>query len=150
MNNDNKDNNIGAIILFLVFLFIFFMFFSSGGQKKTTGGGGGATAPKETPCESPVLVLPEESPTVPGGGCPAGGPYSYCSTDTIEKVYTVGTCSASKRLVDKLIREGKLTGENDPKIVKCCKNPDLCPGIRKFPTVSCTADPLLYYEGYCP
>lgn len=147
-NNKNDNNSFGVIIIFLALLFILYLFF--GGKSSTKGGGGGGGgAPLSTPCESPVLVLPEESPTTPGGGCPAG-PYTYCSTDTIEKVYTVETCPASKRLVAKLIREGKLTGEDDPKIVKCCKKPDLCPGIRKYPTISCTADPLLYYEGYCP
>lgn len=147
-NGDDDNTNILLLILFLGLIFILYLFF---GDKKGGGGGGGGGGTLTTPCESPVLVLPEESPTVPGGGCPLNGPpYTYCSTDTIDKIYIVESCPASKRLVTKLINEGKLTGEDDPKIVRCCKKPDLCPGIRKYPSVTCKADPLLIYEGYCP
>lgn len=143
----NDKNDILIIIVVLAILALLFLFF---GKPKSGGGGGGGTptTPAQTPCESPVIVSSEEEPPV--SGCPLNGPYTYCSTDTIEKVYIVESCPASTRLVTKLINEGKLTGRDDPKIVRCCKNPDLCPVIRKYPSVTCKATPLDIYEGYCP
>ena len=103
------------------------------------------SSPSPSPSPRPLCeIMPEES-----NKCPSS-PYKYCSTDTIEKIYVVDGCPASKRLLGKLMQEEKITGEDDPKVVKCCKRPDLCPGIRKYPSVSCKADPLLIYEGYCP
>lgn len=152
MNNNNKndddDSSVLMIILLLGFLALLYVFFGKPSSKGGGGGGGAAPAPSGTsPCESPVEVIPE--PTVSTNTCPSN-PYTYCSTDTIDKVYITENCSASMRLVNKLINENKLTGLQDPKIIRCCKNPNLCPGIRTFPSVTCKLDPLSIYEGYCP
>ena len=102
----------------------------------------------ETPVEKcPSIKPPEESPR---GNCPSA-PYNYCSMDNIEKVYIVSGCTPSANLIRKLTTEGKITGEDDPKVVKCCKNPDVCAaaGIKSYPSVICSNAPTTVYQGYC-
>jgi hypothetical protein len=94
-----------------------------------------------------VAYSPADPETV--AGCPMN-PYPYCEAENIENVYVNLGCAASKSLIDKLIDEGKLEDINDPKIVKCCENPDVCRarGIKAFPTVTCNNDVVI--QGFCP
>jgi len=86
----------------------------------------------------------------PAGGCPST-PYTYCSTDRIKKVYIISGCGPSSQLVNKLVREGKISGEDDVKVVNCSINRDVCTaaGIRSYPSVICENTPTNIYQGYC-
>lgn len=92
----------------------------------------------------------EEPPSPPAEGCPSV-PYTYCSTDTIDKVYIVSGCGPSSQLITKLTNEGKISGENDPKVINCSQNQDVCTaaGIRSYPSVICENTPSDIYQGYC-
>ena len=115
----------------------------------TTGGGGGGTPPatRDDTARCPAF---SDIP-VGGSNCPAS-PYSYCSSDTIKNIYIVSGCAPSANLIRKLVAEGKITGEDDPKVIKCCKNPELCTAasIQSYPSVICESAPKTVYEGYCP
>ena len=88
------------------------------------------------------------SPTA-GNGCPTY-PYNYCETASIEKVYVTSSCKASDDLIKKLISEKKLYNTDDARIVKCCKNPEVCnaAGVRGYPTVVCSGN--INITGFCP
>lgn len=92
-----------------------------------------------------------ETPPPATVGCPTA-PYNYCSTDNIQKVYYVNGCGPSTSLINKLTSEGKITGLNDPKLINCSENPDLCTAakIKSYPSVICSNAPTSIYEGYCP
>lgn len=103
---------------------------------------------KTTVIETPPAAPPPAPP--PAGGCPSS-PYTYCSTDTIKNVYYVNGCGPSTSLINKLISEKKITGLDDPKLINCSENKDLCTaaGIRSYPSVICSNTPKSVYEGYC-
>ena len=124
----------GAIIILI--LIIVLAYFLTRPEKKKT------PEVKTTPA-----ARTEEKPT---GNCPSS-PYMYCSSDTIKKIYISSGCSPSSSLIRKLVAEGKITGENDPKVVNCSNNPDLCTAasIRSYPSVICESAPNSVYEGYC-
>lgn len=92
----------------------------------------------------------EEPAPTPAEGCPSV-PYTYCSTDTIDKVYIVSGCGPSSQLITKLTNEGKISGENDPKVINCSQNQDVCTaaGIRSYPSIICENTPSDIYQGYC-
>jgi hypothetical protein len=132
-------------IIFILIIIVFLFFFFSTSKKK-------AVVTSSSPSVPSTKTVEETPPTPPSaGGCPAT-PYTYCSTDTIQNVYISSGCTPSSQLVRKLISEGKLTGEDDPKIINCSENPDLCTaaGIRSYPSVICGNAPTSVYEGYCP
>lgn len=121
-------------------------------EEKSTPVPAPAPAPAKKEEEPPVEK--ERCPSVteqPATGCPSN-PYTYCSSDNISKVYIVSGCAPSANLIKKLTAEGKITGEDDPKVIKCCKNPELCTaaGIRSYPSIICANAPTSVYEGYCP
>lgn len=95
------------------------------------------------------VSLGQETGDTRNAACPMN-PYPYCTADDIEAVYVNLNCSASTSLVKKLISEGKLDGNDDPRIVKCCETPELCRarGVKAFPTVACKNDVLI--QGFCP
>lgn len=95
-------------------------------------------------------ITPSQGAARTTGGCPSS-PYTYCSSDTINKIYIVDGCGPSNNLVEKLVREGKISGRNDPKVVNCSKNIDVCTaaGIRSYPSVKCDNAPSNIYEGFC-
>ena len=108
-----------------------------------------------TPATTPVTraaapEAPEAPPAEPAPGCPTV-PYTYCSADRISKVYIVSGCGPSNQLVNKLTREGKISGESDPKVVNCSQNRDVCTaaGILSYPSVICENTPTNIYQGYC-
>lgn len=105
-------------------------------QPRATGGGAARTAGEE--------------PSAPASGCPSV-PYTYCSRDTIKNVYIVSGCGPSSRLIEKLTTEGKITGEDDPKVINCSQNSDLCTAaeIQSYPSVICENSPSDIYQGYC-
>lgn len=92
-------------------------------------------------------------PTAPGG-CPQR-PYQYCSGigngGEIKKVYVSMGCPASLNLLKKLIDEGKLSGYDDEKIVKCCQQDNVAEckakGVAGFPTVECENNQGI--QGFC-
>jgi hypothetical protein len=102
-----------------------------------------------------------DSPLPPpvSGGCPSN-PYPYCSAEDGEfsNVYITLNCHSSTQLVQSFIDKGKLTGFDDPKIVKCCKTPEICraAGVTAFPTVQCNSGGTVSspigtkIQGYCP
>jgi hypothetical protein len=115
----------------------------------------------ESPPHMPIS-LDADSPLPPpttSGGCPQN-PYPYCDAENNEfsNVYITLNCHASTQLVKSFIEKGKLTGFDDPKIVKCCKNPEICraAGVTKFPTVQCNdggtvSSPIgRKIQGFCP
>ncbi len=114
-------------------------------------------APEPEPAPEPaqqtraavVEECPQSEPT-PKTTCPYS-PYTYCSTDSIKNVYVISGCGPSTNLLTKLTREGKISGVNDPKVIYCCKNPDVCTeaGIRSYPSVICENTPSDIYQGYC-
>jgi hypothetical protein len=118
------------------------------------------TLNSESPPHMPIS-LDADSPLPPpvSGACPQN-PYPYCDTESGEfsNVYITLNCHASTQLVQSFIQKGKLTGFDDPKIVKCCKTPDICraAGVTKFPTVQCNSggtasSPIgRKIQGFCP
>lgn len=90
----------------------------------------------------------EELPIITG--CPSTR-YEYCNPSSVDKVYIISTCKASSDLVKKFITEGKLSGYDDERIIKCCKDPDRCraDNIKSFPTVICSDNDTII-SGYCP
>lgn len=102
---------------------------------------------EEEPAPTPRLAV---EPSPPAEGCPSV-PYTYCSTDTIDKVYIVSGCGPSSQLITKLTNEGKISGENDPKVINCSENQDVCTaaGIRSYPSIICENTPSDIYQGYC-
>ncbi len=114
---------------------------------------------KETACtdckiyftnEFRVTLEPEDDTNEnKDSACPIN-PYPYCPADEIDNVYVNMNCHASTSLIKKLISEGKLEDTNDPKIVKCCENPEVCRanGVRAFPTMKCKNDVTI--QGFCP
>jgi hypothetical protein len=111
------------------------------------------TLKNESPPHMPI-VEGADSPLPPptSGACPQN-PYPYCDIEgDISKVYITLNCHASTELVKKLITEGKLSGHDDPKIIKCCKDPGTCraAGISAFPTVICSGYSGRTIQGFCP
>lgn len=114
----------------------------------------------ESPPHMPISEV-ADSPLPPPTtvACPQN-PYPYCSAENGEfsNVYITLNCHASTQLVQSFIQKEKLTGFDDPKIVKCCKTPDICraAGITKFPTVQCNSggtasSPVgTRIQGFCP
>ncbi len=103
-----------------------------------------------------LTLLPEENtemtPETQSGGCPRA-PYQYCSTDgDIQLVYVSMGCPASLSLLKKLIAEGKLSGYDDERIIKCCEQENrqrcLANGIVAFPVIECGTGQRI--QGYCP
>lgn len=111
----------------------------------------------------PHMTISEnaDTPTPPpvSGSCPQN-PYPYCSAEDNEfsNVYITLNCHASTQLVNSFIEKGKLTGIDDPRIVKCCQTPEICraAGVSKFPTVQCNSggtasSPIgTRIQGFCP
>lgn len=127
----------GAMLLIILLLILSSIFATA--QKTTT------TKPEEKKITTTTIAPAGR------GGCPAT-PYTYCSSDTIQKVYISSGCTPSAEIIRKLVQEGKISGESDPKVVNCSKNPELCTaaGIRSYPSVICESTPTNIYEGYCP
>lgn len=100
---------------------------------------------------TPEVTVPPYSDIPENTACPLRS-YGYCDEygSTIEQVYITSSCGASTNLVNKLISEGKLSGFDDPKIIKCCQNPEVCiaANITKYPTVICSND--THIRGFCP
>lgn len=130
MNNTIIFGGIGFVIIVILILLCLFYFFMK-------------------PPKTKVIETPPAAPP-PTGGCPSS-PYTYCSADTIEKVYYVNGCGPSTSLINKLIKENKITGMDDPKLINCSENKDVCTaaGIRSYPSVICSNAPTNVYEGYC-
>lgn len=90
--------------------------------------------------------------TVSPSGCTAGGGHQYCTSNgqNITKVYVTMGCPASTNLLKKLVDEGKLSGYDDDRIIKCCETPDVCrtAGITGYPTIDCGDGTGI--QGFCP
>ena len=128
---------IGGVLIILSAISILIYLFATREEKKTVE-------------EKPAARTVEEPPREPAAGCPSL-PYTYCSRDTIKNVYIVSGCGPSSRIIDKLTNEGKITGENDPKVINCSQNQVLCTaaGITSYPAVICENSPSDIYQGYC-
>lgn len=137
MTEKNSNSNIKIIIGVVLGLILLFFIFVRG---KPKGGGGGA--PSGAPSPAPT-------PEQPDTNCTNYAQYPYCDiyNSNITKIYVADGCSASTKLLNKLIKEGKLTGMNDDKIINCTSNPELCSKITNYPTVDCSNDKG--FIGYC-
>lgn len=136
-----KNSNTGIIIgVVLVLIVLFFIF-----GKPKGGGGGGGGAPAPTPAPSPTPPTPEQ----PDTNCNNYTQYPYCDiyNSNITRIYVADGCSASTKLLNKLIKEGKLSGMSDSKIINCTSNPELCSKITNYPTIDCSNDKG--FIGYC-
>lgn len=138
MTEKNNSNNIIIVGVVLGLILLFFIF--GRGRPKGGGGGGAPSAP------SPA---PEPTPEQPDTNCNNYAQYPYCDiyNSNITKIYVADGCSASTKLLNKLIKEGKLTGMNDAKIINCTSTPELCSKITNYPTVDCSNDKG--FIGYC-
>ena len=140
---------IGGVLIILSAISILIYLFATREEKKTVEEKPAARTVEEPPRE-PAARTVEEPPREPAAGCPSL-PYTYCSRDTIKNVYIVSGCGPSSRIIDKLTNEGKITGENDPKVINCSQNQVLCTaaGITSYPAVICENSPSDIYQGYC-
>jgi len=113
------------------------------------------TLKAESPPHMTITLSPSPTPVTASGACPQN-PYPYCDAEDGEfsNVYITLNCHASTQLIQSFIAKGKLTGTDDPKIVKCCKTPDICraAGVTAFPTVQCGTSPTIgtKIQGFCP
>lgn len=132
-----------GVLIILSAISVLVYIFATKEEKKTTTA---VVAPKEEE-KTPVTPAAREEPAA---GCPSV-PYTYCSSDTIKNVYIASSCGPSSRLVEKLTSEGKITGEDDPKVINCSENQDLCTaaGIKSYPSIICENSPSNIYQGYC-
>ena len=138
-----------GVLIILSAISVLVYIFATKEEKKTTA----VVVPKKeerTPVTPAARVSEEEEKEKPADGCPSV-PYTYCSSDTIKNVYIASSCGPSSRLVEKLTSEGKITGEDDPKVINCSENQDLCTaaGIKSYPSIICENSPSNIYQGYC-